>query len=283
MTESVPTGYARTREATSGGVRLREVTHRYAGREGKHVEALRSVSIDIAGGAFASLIGASGCGKSTLLRIIGGLLRPTAGSVEVNGTIVDGPDRNVGYMFQEATLLPWRTVLDNVLLPIEIRDGKAASRAAIPKAQQLLATAGLAKFMESRPDQLSGGMAQRVAICRMLVSNPSLLLLDEPFGALDELTRESMNLELQRTCAGASATAVMVTHSIPEAVFLSDVVFVMSPRPGRIVAEIPITLPRPRTFTETTGTAEYAHAVQQVRRALTSDVSGMLFDEAGAV
>lgn len=264
---------SRSTPGDGAGLRVQDVTHLYRGSNGQDVEALQAVSVNVSRGAFASLIGVSGCGKSTLLRIMGGLLSPTSGAVLSHGSRVIGPNRDVGFMYQEATLLPWRTALDNVLLPIEIRDGRSAAQAARPKAEALLATTGLAKFAKSYPDELSGGMAQRVAICRMLVSDPSLLLLDEPFGALDELTRESMNLELQQVCADAEATAVMVTHSIPEAVFLSDVVHVMSPRPGRVVKEIVIDLPRPRSFTDTTASPAYARAVQDVRQALTSDVT----------
>jgi NitT/TauT family transport system ATP-binding protein len=273
MSRPVSAGRISTPRAAARGVRVQDVTHVYRSNDGKQVEALKSVAIEVPPGAFVSLIGASGCGKSTLLRVIGGLLRPTTGVVERGGSVVDGPDRDVGFMFQEATLLPWRTTLENVLLPIEIRDGRAASRNARRTAEELLATTGLAGFAGSYPDELSGGMAQRAAICRMLVSDPSLLLLDEPFGALDELTRDSMNLELQRICAETGSTAIMVTHSIPEAVFLSDVVYVMSPRPGRVVEEIAIRLPRPRSFTETVTNRAYLEAVQEVRRALSSDVA----------
>lgn len=273
MSQAIPSNQTATPRDAARGVRVQDVTHVYRSNDGKQVEALKSVTIDVPPGAFVSLIGASGCGKSTLLRVIGGLLRPTVGSVERGGSVVEGPDRDVGFMFQEPTLLPWRTTLENVLLPIEIRDGRAASKNARHKAEALLATTGLAGFAGSYPDELSGGMAQRAAICRMLVSDPSLLLLDEPFGALDELTRDSMNLELQRICAETGSTAIMVTHSIPEAVFLSDIVYVMSPRPGRVVEEIAIRLPRPRSFTETVAGRAYLDAVQEVRRALASDVA----------
>jgi NitT/TauT family transport system ATP-binding protein len=273
MTRPAVSGRTSAPRDAQRGVRVRDVTHIYRSNDGKPVEALKSVTVEVPPGSFVSLIGASGCGKSTLLRVIGGLLRPTTGVVERGGSVVEGPDRDVGFMFQEATLLPWRTTLQNVLLPIEIRDGRAASRNARSTAEALLETTGLAGFADSYPDELSGGMAQRAAICRMLVSDPSLLLLDEPFGALDELTRDSMNLELQRICADTGSTAIMVTHSIPEAVFLSDIVYVMSPRPGRVVEEIAIRLPRPRSFTETVTTRAYLDAVQEVRRALTSDVA----------
>jgi NitT/TauT family transport system ATP-binding protein len=170
-------------------------------------------------------------------------------------------------MFQQATLLPWRTAVENVLLPIELRDGAKAAKAHRDLAVELLGIVGLAGFEKAYPGELSGGMAQRVAICRMLITEPSVLLLDEPFGALDELTRERMNEELQRICAERNATAFMVTHSIAEAVFLGDVLFIMSARPGRIAEVLHIDLPRPRSF-EVTTTAHFGEIVQYVRSKL---------------
>ena len=161
-----------------------------------------------------------------------GLLRSTSGEVILQGTPVWGPRPDIGIMFQQATLLPWRTALQNVLLPIEIRQGPAGVKARTEDARALLDLVGLRDFAKSYPHELSGGMAQRVAICRMLITEPAVLLLDEPFGALDELTRDYMNVELQRICLQKNATAFMVTHSISEAVFVSDRVYVMTPRPG---------------------------------------------------
>jgi NitT/TauT family transport system ATP-binding protein len=218
-------------------------------------------------GRFYSIIGSSGCGKSTLLKIMAGLQPPSSGSVMLEGKPVLGPRSDIGMMFQQATLLPWRTTLENVVLPIEIRDGKAAALAAHDKAQQLLKLVGLNGFESVYPSELSGGMAQRAAICRMLISEPSVLLLDEPFSALDELTREFMNMELQRICMERNATAFLVTHSIPEAVILSDNVFVMSARPGRFVEEIVVDLPRPRTLSMLTS-PEFGELVERIRKNL---------------
>ena len=224
---------------------LSRVTKTY-GRGAIH--ALDPVDLTLRRGSFSSIIGPSGCGKSTLLKIMAGLVPPTSGRVVLNGTPVMGPRRDIGMMFQQATLFPWRTTLENVVLPIEIRDGQAAARASHASARALLELVGLSGFEDVYPDKLSGGMAQRAAICRMLVTDPSMLLLDEPFSALDELSRDFMNMELQRICLEKNATTFLVTHSIPEAVILSDVVYVMSPRPGRFVEIIEIDLPRPRSL-----------------------------------
>lgn len=208
--------------------------------------ALSEVSLTIREGEFVSVIGSSGCGKSTLLKIMAGLMPPTTGRVVLNGRPVLGPRPDIGMMFQQATLLPWKTTLENILLPIEIREGRAAARAGRARALDLLQLVGLGDFAHVYPGELSGGMAQRAAICRMLVSDPAMLLLDEPFSALDELTRDFMNMELQRICAERRATAFLVTHSLAEAVFLSDRILVMRARPGRIVEDVRIDLPRPR-------------------------------------
>jgi len=214
----------------------------------RNVRALDRVDLTLHEGSFSSIIGPSGCGKSTLLKIMAGVLPPSEGSVVLEGTPVTGPRRDIGMMFQQATLFPWRTTLENVVLPIEIRDGRQAARAVHGEARALLELVGLAGFENVYPSELSGGMAQRAAICRMLITEPAVLLLDEPFSALDELSRDFMNMELQRICAERNATAFLVTHSIPEAVILSDVVYVMSPRPGRFVDAVSIDLPRPRTL-----------------------------------
>ncbi|HEX2726586.1 MAG TPA: ABC transporter ATP-binding protein [Beijerinckiaceae bacterium] len=224
---------------------LRGVSKTFARRS---VQALDKVDLTLREGEFAAVIGASGCGKSTLLKIMAGLLPPSSGSVMLAGTPVTGPRRDIGMMFQQATLFPWRTTLENVVLPVEIRDGKPAARAKHKDALTLLELVGLKDFENVFPNELSGGMAQRAAICRMLITEPTVLLLDEPFSALDELTREFMNMELQRICMARNATSFLVTHSIPEAVILSDVVYVMSPRPGRFVEAVAIDLPRPRTL-----------------------------------
>lgn len=216
--------------------------------KGDSVVALDHVSLDLAAGEFICLIGPSGCGKSTILNIMGGLLVPSEGTVSVYGTPVSGPPAEVGMMFQRPVLLDWRTVLSNVLLPIEILGGRRLVKELTPKARDLLELVGLTGFEQRYPRELSGGMQQRAAICRMLISDPQLLLLDEPFGALDELTRENLNVQLDRIVEGVHKATVLVTHSIQEGVFLADRVIIMSARPGRIVASVPIDLPRPRTL-----------------------------------
>lgn len=231
------------------------------------VVALQDVSLDVPHGSIVSLIGPSGCGKSTLLNIMGGLLSQSSGTVELFGDEVDGPPSEVGIMFQKATLLPWRSVIENILLPIEIQSGKKAARNARSQAEELLKMVGLSGSEERLPDELSGGMAQRAAICRMLMTEPQVLLLDEPFGALDELTREKMDLEIQRIAAAQNATVVVVTHSIPEAVLLSDTVYAMATRPGRISEVIDIDLPRPRDLSVMEDPA-FGRYTTRVRRAL---------------
>ncbi|GGD40463.1 ABC transporter ATP-binding protein [Aureimonas glaciei] len=236
------------------------------------IRAIDMVDLTLERGSFSAIIGPSGCGKSTLLKIMAGLVSPTSGRVVLNGTPVMGPRRDIGMMFQQATLFPWRTTLENVVLPIEIRDGAAAAKASHAKARSLLDLVGLSGFESVYPDKLSGGMAQRAAICRMLVTEPSMLLLDEPFSALDELSRDFMNMELQRICLEKNATAFLVTHSIPEAVILSDVVYVMSPRPGRFVEIITIDLPRPRTLDMLTD-PQLAAYVRRIRSLLDEGAS----------
>jgi NitT/TauT family transport system ATP-binding protein len=224
---------------------LRRVSKTFAKR---NVQALDEVDLTLREGTFSAVIGPSGCGKSTLLKIMAGLQPPSSGSVVLQGQPVLGPRRDIGMMFQQATLFPWRTTIENIVLPIEIRDGKSAARAKYDKARQLIDLVGLKGFETVYPSELSGGMAQRAAICRMLITEPAVLLLDEPFSALDELSRDFMNMELQRICLERRATSFLVTHSIPEAVILSDIVYVMSPRPGRFVEAVAVDLPRPRTL-----------------------------------
>lgn len=243
---------------------LRSVTKVYHRR---NVHALEAVDLTLERGSFSAVIGSSGCGKSTLLKIMAGLLAPSSGSVVLAGTPVTGTRRDIGMMFQQATLFPWRTTIENVVLPIEIRDGKRAAQAKHEDARKLLDLVGLKGFENVYPSELSGGMAQRAAICRMLITEPEVLLLDEPFSALDELSREFMNMELQRVCMARNATAFLVTHSIPEAVILSDVVYVMKPRPGRIVEAVEVDLPRPRTLDMLT-TPRFGAIVQQIRNRL---------------
>ncbi len=212
------------------------------------VEALRDISLSVPAGEFLALVGPSGCGKSTLLRICAGLRPPSRGRVCVAGHPVTGPLADVGMVFQAPVLLRWRRILDNVLLPAELagRDPRAYEG----RARALLALVGLAEFAERLPRELSGGMQQRAALCRALLLDPPLLLMDEPFGALDAMTRDDMNLELLRVWGEGSAerkTILFVTHSISEAVFLADRVVVMTPRPGRVARVFDVPLPRPRT------------------------------------
>jgi NitT/TauT family transport system ATP-binding protein len=211
--------------------------------------ALDGMSLAVSDGEFLAIVGPSGCGKSTLLRLLAGLLQPISGSVCFRGQPLTAPRREIGFVFQRANLMPWRTALQNITLPLEIGHLPPAEIAA--RARQLVTLVGLDGFAGAYPRQLSGGMQQRVALARALIHEPSVLLLDEPFGSLDALTRERMNAELLRIWSLHERTVVMVTHSISEAVFLADRVLVMAPRPGRVRAEFPIALPRPRPLTLT--------------------------------
>ncbi|NND92926.1 MAG: ABC transporter ATP-binding protein [Granulosicoccus sp.] len=243
---------------------LRNVGKTYARNK---VLALEQVSLTLKKGSFSSVIGSSGCGKSTLLKIMAGLLPPSTGRVVLQGQPVTGPRRDIGMMFQQATLFPWRTTIENIVLPIEIRDGRAAAEKAKEHAHDLLKVVGLSGFENVYPNELSGGMAQRAAICRMLITEPAVLLLDEPFSALDELSRDLMNMELQRICVEQHATAFLVTHSIPEAVILSDDIYVMKPRPGRLAEVFTVDLPRPRTLDMIT-TPKFGAMVDHIRSLL---------------
>ena len=214
--------------------------------KGTAVNALHEIDLDVDEGEFVTLVGRSGCGKSTLLRIVAGLMPATAGSVTIDGNPVQRPRRDVGLMLQKPALLPWRTTLENVLLPVEIM-GKSGKEFR-DRAHQLLETTGLTGFAARFPRELSGGMQQRVSLCRSLIHDPDVLLMDEPFAALDALTREELSIELQRICAEQNKTVIFVTHSIEEAVLLADRVVVMSPRPGRIKKIVPIDATRPRTL-----------------------------------
>jgi NitT/TauT family transport system ATP-binding protein len=221
------------------------VSRTFLTRRGR-VDAVADVDLKIGRGEFVAVIGRSGCGKSTLLRLIAGLLTPSAGSVLVNDTEVTRPRRDIAMMFQRPALLPWRSVLDNVLLPAEIMRLPRAS--VVERAQRLLETVGLGGFERRLPHELSGGMQQRVALCRALLPQPQILLMDEPFSALDALTREELADELQRLHMSVRSTTVFVTHSIQEAVLLADRVVVMSPRPGRVRQVLDVNIPRPRSF-----------------------------------
>jgi NitT/TauT family transport system ATP-binding protein len=247
-------------------VTLAGVSKTYASPQGD-VLALAEVNLDIAEGEFVSLLGPSGCGKSTLLRLIGGLDAPTTGQVMIKGKAIRGTPEGLGFAFQRDVLVDWRTILDNVLLPIEFQD--LPRKDYEERARTLLALFGLQGFENRRPWELSGGMRQRAAICRALVNDPALLLMDEPFGALDAMTREQLNGELQSIWLKSGKTIVFVTHSIPEAVFLSDRVAVMAARPGRIVESIPIDFPRPRDL-DIRGDANFARVARELRHILDS-------------
>jgi NitT/TauT family transport system ATP-binding protein len=224
-------------------VTISGVTKSYLTRTGD-VEALAGVDLAVWPGEFVALIGPSGCGKSTLLHIVAGLETQSAGTVLVNGQAARPGNRDVGIMLQKAVLFPWRTVLQNVLLPAEVQRREAAT--ARRRAHELLETMGLADFMDKHPWELSGGMKQRVSLAQALVTDPELLLMDEPFSAVDEFTRERLNVELSSLHDAMGRTTVYVTHNIQEAVFLADRVVVMQPRPGRIAEIVAIDLPRPR-------------------------------------
>jgi NitT/TauT family transport system ATP-binding protein len=225
---------------------LKKVSCTYQVRGKATTQALSTVDLNVAAGEFVSIVGPSGCGKSTLLKIAAGLTPATIGVVEVDGEAVTGPVTHFGVVFQQHLLLPWRTVLDNVGLQLEIRRGR--DHAGDRRARDLLESVGLTDFADNYPDQLSGGMRQRASICRALVHDPDVVLMDEPFGALDAMTRDQMTLDFHHLSRHEGKTVLFVTHSIDEAVFLSDRVIVMSPRPGRIEADISVDLPRQRNL-----------------------------------
>jgi NitT/TauT family transport system ATP-binding protein len=224
-------------------IEARGLTKIYSGAS-SDVLALQDVNFQIKNGEFVCLVGPSGCGKSTLLKIIAGLLPYSGGTITRSGRPLEGPGPDVGMVFQAPVLLPWRTVMENVMLPTEFRKLDASAFRA--RAHELLALVGLSDFKDRYPHELSGGMQQRVAIVRALVQDPPILLMDEPFGALDAMTREQMNVEVLRIWSRNRKTVVFVTHSIAESVFLADRVFVMTPRPGKVTEIIDIDLPRPR-------------------------------------
>lgn len=246
-------------------VELREVSLIYAS-DGKTVHALENVSFSVPQGAFVAIAGPSGCGKTTILRLVSGLMPATRGQVLIDGQVVRGPQKKVGMAFQNASLLPWRTALQNVLLPLEVVQPHRAQFRARRKeyeeeAHRLLRIVGLDGFADKPPYQLSGGMQQRVALCRALVHQPEILLLDEPFAALDAFTREELWGVLQDLWTARRCTVIMVTHDLREAVFLADHVIVMSKRPGTVVSDVTIDLPRPRTLADTFSPqfVEYVH------------------------
>jgi NitT/TauT family transport system ATP-binding protein len=231
----------------------------------RELVALEDVSFSVEANEFVTLVGPSGCGKSTLLKIVGGLAAQTAGEVLFKGEPVQAPRRDIGIMFQTPVLFDWRTALENVLLPTEVLGLDRV--ASLRRARSILALVDLEGFEDSYPSQLSGGMQQRVALSRVLVYEPDLLLMDEPFGALDEFTRERLNLEIQRIWVQHRKTILFVTHSIAEAVFLSDQVLVMTPRPGRLARVVRVPFPRPREI-RLTKTQEFASLVFEIREVL---------------
>lgn len=241
------------------------IYHTFTVANGQPIAALEDVSLALAPGTFTALIGPSGCGKSTLLRVLAGLVKPTSGQVQFGGLALDRPQRQISLIFQKDNLMPWRTVYENIELPLQL--------AGIPKPEReqrvahLLYITGLLGFENHYPAELSGGMAQRVAIARGLINEPDVLLMDEPFGALDALTREQMGQELLRIWATTQATVLMVTHSISEAVFLADRVLVMSPRPGHIIREVHIPFARPRGIELLTDTT-FTQLAAQIRAAI---------------
>jgi NitT/TauT family transport system ATP-binding protein len=242
------------------------IRHTYRSAQGELL-ALDGVGLTVTEGEFVAIVGPSGCGKSTLLRSLGGLLVPTEGTVHLDGQPLLTPKRQVRFVFQKVNLMPWRTVLRNVMLPLEVAGMPRVE--AERQALEVLALVRLEEFGEVFPRELSGGMAQRVAIARALVAQPEVLLLDEPFGSLDALSREQMNLELLRIWQAHRVTAVMVTHDLQEAIFLADRVLVMSPRPGRMCTEVVVDLPRPRTL-EVMYTEFFGSLSRQIRQAIGS-------------
>jgi NitT/TauT family transport system ATP-binding protein len=248
--------------SASEGIRFVDVGRRFETREGQELNALEGVQLEIQPGEFVSIVGPSGCGKTTLLRLVAGLLVPSSGKVLVGGMDVREPRPDVGLVFQQALLLPWLSVMRNVLLPVDVQGRRIDEYR--ERARDLIEMVGLGGFEKRLPNELSGGMQQRVALARALVHDPKILLMDEPFAALDAMTRETMNIELQRIWAEHHKTVLFVTHGIAESVFLSDRVVVMTARPGRVAAVVDIPFARPRPA-QLLGTAEFAAVAAQIR------------------
>ena len=249
-----------SQQARADAIRIETLGKTFTTADGA-VAALENLDLTIREGEFVSIVGPSGCGKSTLLMCVAGLIAASQGSITVNGRHVSGPVTDLGIVFQEPLLLDWRNVLANVLFQIEMR--RLDPKAYESRARDLLVRVGLGGFESKNPWELSGGMRQRVAICRALIHDPPLLLMDEPFGALDTLTRDQMNIDLRRLCAETGKTALFITHSITEAVFLSDRVVVMAARPGRIIADLPVGFAGPRRLSLRT-TPEFAELERQI-------------------
>lgn len=246
----------------SPAIRVENLQKVYKDSKNSIIHAIDDISFSVNQGEFVSVLGPSGCGKSTLMMIIAGLRSKTAGTVEVFGKSVDGPETNLGIVFQQDVLVDWRTNLENVLLQTDIRKVKRSE--CRDRAIELFAEVGLKGFEDKRPRELSGGMRQRVAICRALIHDPQLLLMDEPFGALDALTREDMTMRLQILWMHSRKSILFITHSISEAVFLSDRIIVMTPRPGRVEQVFEVKIERPRQF-ESMSSAAFASTVKEIR------------------
>lgn len=248
-------------------IQLQSINKTYTTRSGGPVVAVRDVNLDVRESEFVTLVGSSGCGKSTVLKIMGGIIQASQGTMLLDGKPLDKPSREIGMVFQRPVLLPWRNVLDNVLYPFEMLGWNVKEH--LHEAHRLIKLVGLNGFEKALPRELSGGMQQRVSICRALVYDPKLLLMDEPFGAVDAMTREEMCFEVLRIWQERRKTVVFVTHSIPESVFLADRVVVMAPRPGRVVLDLRIDLPRPRTL-DTEFTPAFKEYTDAVRAAIYS-------------
>ncbi|SPT58849.1 Bicarbonate transport ATP-binding protein CmpD [Actinomadura madurae] len=248
--------------ARESAVSLDEVAVRFRTRK-RDVTALREVSLDVAMGEFVAIVGPSGCGKSTLLKLVAGLLKPSSGGVRLRGETVAGPRHDIGYVFQRAALLEWRSARKNILLQAEMR--KMPSDQARRRTAELIEMTGLTGFEDALPHELSGGMQQRVALCRALLHEPPVLLMDEPFGALDALTREQLNVEMNRIWRETGTTVLLVTHSIAEAAYLADRVVVMTDRPGSIAEIIDVDLPAERDYAATMARPEFARVTNRVR------------------
>ena len=258
---------ANSSAARSPLIAVEDVVKIYSTVAGESVLALDRVSLHINPGEFVCLVGPSGCGKTTLLRLLAGLDHADAGTSALGGKALDGPSPEVGVVFQQSNLLPWFTVMRNIMLPLSV-GGARPTAERIEQIKSLFRVAGLEGFENKYPYELSGGMQQRAAIVRALARDPKLLLMDEPFGALDALTRERMNAEMQRIWMASGKTVVLITHSIDEAIFLGDRVIVMSPRPGRIIRELKVDLPRPRTAAGMLGNPVHTALAREIRTLL---------------
>ncbi len=259
------TQVSRMASAEESVLRVSSVSKTFETGAGELVHALRNVSVEISPGKILSLVGPSGCGKSTLLMIVAGLVRATSGTVAMGNTVITAPTQELGVAFQRDYLFEWRSVLDNILAQVDLRGWKRTDF--LDRAHELLAIVGLEDQASRYPRELSGGMRQRVALCRALLHGPSLLLLDEPFGALDALTRERLNVDVSAICAAAKTSVLFVTHDIGEAVFMGDHVAVMAGNPGRIAETFEVTLPNPRTL-DIRNSMVYSNLLAEVRSAL---------------